>query len=294
MEDIGLSILWLKDDLPLIQAFDLMCLDDCWRLNLKPFGFESTWTKHVIANNFQLIRNGISQKFDPENLSFYRNLVEFFRKLRFSSCGNWFVLAWSYLAFLGALMPPAALWLGTWNRIFQSEMHRLILQSRKICAFLSWCVFRFLIWKKNTIVHTFVGQNIYNESEVFIHPFIHFHFIGFIHFHWQVTGVHGMPGPDGHLFMRQGSDVCRALWLLRVPRRLHVQQNGLFESRFVKKRNGTSPNLGGSNPNSNSNSTLFLFLKVWPTKRWALEKPFEISESEKGFWLDNCEHKCSC
>ena len=29
MEDIGLSILWLKDDLPLIQAFDLMCLDDC-------------------------------------------------------------------------------------------------------------------------------------------------------------------------------------------------------------------------------------------------------------------------
>ena len=51
MEDIGLSILWLKDDLPLIQAFDLM----------------------------------------------------------FSSCGNWFVLAWSYLAFLGALMPPAAL-----------------------------------------------------------------------------------------------------------------------------------------------------------------------------------------
>lgn len=27
--------------------------------------------------------------------------------------------------------------------------------------------------KKNTIVHTFVGQNIYNESEVFIHPLIY-------------------------------------------------------------------------------------------------------------------------
>ena len=56
MEDIGLSILWLKDDLPLLKAFDLMCLDDCSRFNLTPFGgFESTAAKRVIGNNFQLL-----------------------------------------------------------------------------------------------------------------------------------------------------------------------------------------------------------------------------------------------
>lgn len=147
---------------------------------------------------------------------------------------------------------------------------------------------------KKNIVHTFVGQNMWikdhfiNQMNIMNPKFlsIHWsmHFIGFIRFHWQVTGVHGMPGPDGHLFMRQGSDVCRALWLLR-KRQLHVQQNGLFESRFVKRRNGTSPNLGGSNPNSNSRTRTplcFSFSKLWPTKKWALDKPFEISESEKG------------
>ena len=92
------------------------------------------------------------------------------------------------------------------------------------------------------------GPKTYIMNPKFLSIHWSIHFIGFIHFHWQVTGVHGMPGPDGHLFMRQGSDVCRALWLLRVPRRLHVQQNGLFESRFVKKRNGTSPQPGGFQP----------------------------------------------